>query len=959
MKTSFHIFAFSLLVSLMSSAAKPEASLDDLEKQFRDVPMEARRCTGPLYWLHGDETQAQLEGELGKVLEGHNGIFTTEPRPHKDWLGEGWYRDLGICLDFARKNDLKMIIYDDWWWPSQMMGGRVPPEYGSKRIEGETVAVDGPQDFRGSGYAESNLIAVIAGRVAEDDAIDGSSLVDLTASVKDGALSWAAPAGKWRVMKFTWKFNGTHGGQQKYISVDGADEACTDWFIKTVYQPHFDRFKADYGKTILGYFYDEPETQGDWGSVVRTVAAERKLDLKKLLVGYKFKLAGDEQTAAMYAYLDCFADAWGRTMYGGMSKWCGEHGVYSMGHFMEHNDCIYSRSLSAGNMMQLQRYSGMGGIDLVCQQLYPGQRKEGLYQMPKIASSISHTCGKTDDIAFCEIFGAYGQNITYPQMKWLADWHQVRGVNFLIPHSFNPRAPFDTDCPPYFFNGGFEPRWPLYRVWADYNNRLSTMLTGGRHIAPVAFIQLGQSIHVGKNQRPENLTTAMQDALFDCDWLLYDTWENDATLAGKEIKLQKENYRVLVLPSVEVIPYPTLLKAKQFFDAGGVVVAYGMLPTKSATLGKTAQDIAMLCGSIWGTPAAGLAVCKTSAAGGRSYFLPAEPSPEEIQKVLAVDAGIHPTLEVVSGETSHWLHVLHRQKSGRDVFLVCNQNHEGAARAFTFKITAEGEPECWDAMRNEITSVPFRRLDAHTVEVDVALEPSESLMLVFQSQKRSLPMRLTDKTRTVGEPITVRNTRTSVEKIPPVKLVVAKATYGVPGDAKHNRDVRERLQKLIDAGETQLQVSRLAKDDDPAYGVVKTLVAECTVGNKRVTLKGKDPQTISLSEHSSVLNQELERIAAGRRHTASPVEADPFEGACDIPATVKLASSRVYLEMDELLPEAAARVTVNGQDAGGCIGKPLRLDITAHLKPGANTIRIEPFAPTTAHLVLYQKDSEH
>lgn len=43
-----------------------------------------------------------------------------------------------------------------------------------------------------------------------------------------------------------------------------ASPDCVEWFIKTVYQPHFDRFKADFGKNIVGYFYDEPETQGDW-----------------------------------------------------------------------------------------------------------------------------------------------------------------------------------------------------------------------------------------------------------------------------------------------------------------------------------------------------------------------------------------------------------------------------------------------------------------------------------------------------------------------------------------------------------------------------------------------------------------------------------------------------------------------------------------------------------------------
>ena len=50
--------------------------------------------------------------------------------------------------------------------------------------------------------------------------------------------------------------------------------------------------------------------------------AERKVDWKKAYVAYKFELAGDEQIAARYQYLDAFAETWGRTMYGGMTRWC-------------------------------------------------------------------------------------------------------------------------------------------------------------------------------------------------------------------------------------------------------------------------------------------------------------------------------------------------------------------------------------------------------------------------------------------------------------------------------------------------------------------------------------------------------------------------------------------------------------------------------------------------------------
>ena len=144
---------------------------------------------------------------------------------------------------------------------------------------------------------------------------------------------------------------------------------------------------------------------------------------------------------------------------------------------------------------------------------------------------------------------------------------------------------------------------------------------------------------------------------------------------------------------------------------------------------------------------------RQSTAGGRSYLLPDKPSPEQLQQVLAGDAGIHPTLEVVAGKTDHWLHVLHRVKAGRDVFFIANQNHLGDPRPFRFRIKAAGEPECWDAMRNEISAIPFRRIDGSTVEMDVTLEPLESMLLVFQEKRRALPMRQTSGTKSDRQPI--------------------------------------------------------------------------------------------------------------------------------------------------------------------------------------------------------------
>ncbi len=355
-----------------------------------------------------------------------------------------------------------------------------------------------------------------------------------------------------------------------------------------------------------------------------------------------------------------------------------------------------------------------------------------------------------------EIFGARGQDLGYPEMKWWADHMQVSGINFLIPHSFNPRAPYDTDCPPYYYNGGYEPRWPLYRVFANYASRLSLMLTGGRHVCPVALLFIGQSAQVGRFVPPEDMTSALQDAQLDCDWLPYEVFEKGSHIAGKEVRLYGERYKVLVVPPVEVIPQGTLAKAKAFFEAGGVVVGYGFLPSKSATLGHDSAEIAALCGAVWGPDAGpGMNCCRTSAAGGRSYLLKEKPTSAQLQQVLA-DAGIHPDMEVLAGQTSGWLHVLHRVKAGQDVFLVCNQNHQGAARQFKFRATASGEPECWDAVRNEITSIPFQRTGESRVEFSLTLEPLESVLIVFSPKRQPRPLRIEAGTKPIGESILVR-----------------------------------------------------------------------------------------------------------------------------------------------------------------------------------------------------------
>ncbi len=80
-----------------------------------------------------------------------------------------------------------------------------------------------------------------------------------------------------------------------------------------------------------------------------------------------------------------------------------------------------------------------------------------------------------------------------------------------------------------------------------------------------------------------------------------------------------------------------------------------------------------------------------------------------------------------------------------------------------------------------------------------------------------------------------------------VNARVEKARYGVLDDPQRTRDVRAKVQRLLDAGESNFTVARMAEGDDPAFGVVKTLDLEYTLDGRRLRLTGTDPESVDLA----------------------------------------------------------------------------------------------------------------
>ena len=976
-------------------AMAASSAVAGLRDDFRSPQGAVRENTGPLFWMHGTETPERLREYVGRVAESGQGCLNIESRPHIDWMREGWWRDVGIVLDECRKRGLKAIIYDDYWWPSQGMGGKypIPEKFKCRDVKGTVYpSNETPEEV------ENEIVRV---RVRET----GKDTFTLD------------PDGD-KTIIYTWF---TSKGGYRFYTVNGLDEEAVDWFIANYYQPYYDRY-ADAFKdgTIPGFFFDEPQFRSWWGDALKKELEVRGENVGELLTALKFRLADpDAQARARYRYLDARAETWGRTMYGRQSDWCQKHGVYSSGHFIEHDYYYYRPERAGGNVMQQLKYVTVPGVDLVMYQYYPHDRQTqkkqiAFGQIPKYSSSAAHVYNRHGGLNWCEIFGGYGQKLTYPQMKWLCDEHQHQGCYYLIPHSFNPKAPFDKDFPPYFYNGGYEPRFPLFRVWADYNNRCALLLSGGEHVCHVAQCVPGISYHVGKTIRPEMLSFAIQDAQLDSDWMGYDAVEGAAIeknpRSGRpalRTENGKEHYDILTLPATEYVPFAVLEKALAFAKAGGVVVGYGVKPCNTPTRGKTADDAKRVVGEIFAQPTALFIDGEPDGATLRSALAKTyPPSPKATEdrsgesRPLAVRGF---DFEGLSAEDAKMLAVNHHEKDSRQILFIANQD---ASRRRDLAVRAKWpakNAELWDPMQGTV-----ERPAVENGLVKVSLEPSQAVFLVWpnvaDATSASLPLRVENPK---GENVaaSVKETVTPVviegEKEPsdaaalnyakwiwhPVNpkaqgKVTFRTKIEVPsaddaeivfscdneaficvngkevaqqktGDDNGGWRLPTKAKFRLDAGVNEIEV----RADNVLPGAAGFV---CSVKwSAGLLLSDGMAWEVFRAGESAVKPLEICRYGQGvwgKLGHASKITRSPFaesvETECKFTLPPLKAGERAYFVCDGTEGESSAAVTVNGAFAGGFIGAPYRLDITAAVKPGENTLVAKPFRILNPRIII-------
>ena len=545
----------------------------------------------PFFWQHGEDHAVLLE-ELNAIYNCGITQFCVESRPHEHFCEEQWWGDLAFLLAEAKKRDMKVWVLDDKKFPTGYANNYIEthPELRAVRLRMECRDFVGPQ----------KETAIIPVPIAEDESFvtivayrrnqNGNQLsgegISLTDNVKDGLIWWDIPQGIWRVYYIIRTLKPAVEAKRNYIDMMSF-ESCKA-MIHGVYEPHYTHFKEYFGNTLIGFFSDEAGFANEIGHYNSVLGREgvllpwndqmvgqiaRKTGLSEERVSNLLPVLWHETDAytpaIREAYMDAASDAFKKNFSEQFGTWCREHGVMYTGHIIEDQNAHQRLGHGAGHFFKAMDGQDIAGCDIVLHQMIPGmmeldhcaclEEKRAdpeffLYTLPKLASSHAHIQPLKKGRAVCEIFGGFGWAEGIWQMKQMADLMLVSGINYFVPHAFDPLFP-DWDHPPHFYAKGMNVQYPVFKQLIGYMQRMSHLLSGGVHKANVAVYYNAEAEWAGgKCMLQQQVCKHLCQRQIDFDILPQETICEYAKVQHNRLVVHQESYGALVVPYSQYLP---------------------------------------------------------------------------------------------------------------------------------------------------------------------------------------------------------------------------------------------------------------------------------------------------------------------------------------------------------------------------------------------------------------------
>ncbi len=466
---------------------------------------------------------------IGGFFMHARGGLTTE------YLSDEWLDDIKHCIDEAAKQGMDAWAYDENGWPSGFAGMKLieNPENHAHYLTCEARPTFDAEALACYRVEEGKLI-----RVTEDENESCVCLYDRTNSSVVDILNW----------KIVRKF------------------------IDETHEKYYARFKEDFGKVLAGFFTDEPQYfryQTAYSPVM--LKAYRDLYSEDLLdeLGALF-IDCDSSDKLRWRYWKLMNDLYTEAFAGQIYRWCEEKGVKLTGHSIEERN-LFGQMICCAGIMPFYEYEHIPGIDWL-------GREIDTEIAPKQVASAAQQLGKKHVIT--ETFACCGWDVTPKELKRIAEWQYVNGVNQMCQHlyPYSIRGQRKRDYPAFYTNHN-----PWMKDFLDFNNyftALGYMLAESHEIAETLVIHPVHSAYFtfkrddpssvkDLDRRFANLVESLGARGIGHHYADESLLAKYGSVKGHRIHVGKCSYSYVVVPDMRGLDKTTVDLLKEYAAAGG------------------------------------------------------------------------------------------------------------------------------------------------------------------------------------------------------------------------------------------------------------------------------------------------------------------------------------------------------------------------------------------------------
>jgi hypothetical protein len=701
-----------------------------LAERFANPPA-ASRILKIVHTLPDDPAeQDQLLESL--TMQGFGGMATNvsfDGAPTRYVENDRKWESLVRAVREAKKAGMALWLYDERGYPSGNADGitmRDHPEWEAQGLYATETTTDGGEV---SLDAPPGKVISASAFPVKDDEIAIDDAVDVRDHVRDGKLSWQAPAGHWRVMIFTIDrlYEGTHAAmsladKRPYINLLMPEPTAR--FIEVTHGAYAKHLGDDLGKYFVSTFTDEPSLMSmfmkpqtwrviPWSPNLPVEFEKRRGYLLGPLVAELFCDAGAQGMKARYDFWQTVGDLVSENYFGQIRKWCDAHNVLSGGHLLLEEPLLTHVPLY-GNFFQCARQLSAPSID--CLTSIP---REVPWYVARLLSSVAELEGRTVTMSetsdHCQRYRPAGD--TRPVQT--VSEEEIRGTcNRLIVNGITTQTSY--------YSFAELSTLQLARL-NTYIGRCSTTLAGGHQVCDVALLYPAESLwphftpahnwvadSPAMGHRIEKVYRDAAESLFQSqrDFTYVDARAlTEARVEGGVLRHGELERRVVVLPCADTLPMKAWENLLAFWKSGGMVIALSALPANSESE-FPCERVKGIAGEMFGLAPGKVA---SNDNGGASVFLPAGQEfllPSMLDALVAKD---------VACDRGAPLRVTHRRIDDHDVYFIINDSPDKWAGPIRF---AAESGERWDPMTGHVE-------ENITPETILQLEPYAGMLFRF------------------------------------------------------------------------------------------------------------------------------------------------------------------------------------------------------------------------------------